>query len=338
MFVRFLLYFLFLAVETNVIFNVCLRKLILQILTLEIVFISILGTFQFVRQSAIFNNYLFFGEQPYSTSTPYIAKESYAGVSRIPPYATFLHPNILAGFLVVLLTFLVGSIAVTNKGQPLIHLRNLSYASAGILGTFALILTKSYTAWLAFILGILLLFSLTVLKVKVVGRWLLVLLTFGPFLLGLFFPLFKVSVNKFLPDNSVNSVLSVERRSSLLLASYKMIYEKPLFGWGINSFTYTSAPFVIHREMILFTQPVHNVFVLLGVEVGLIGLMLFLSILVYTIFKTFQTGAYIYSVALIQIMLMSNFDHYFITTHQTLLLLILTLALGLTYTKDTDCL
>ena len=80
---------------------------ILSLLSFEVIFLGLLGIFQYVKQASVFNNYLFFGEQPYSFSTWGIAKENVFGVYRVPAYGLFRHPNIFGGFLSVLLVWLL---------------------------------------------------------------------------------------------------------------------------------------------------------------------------------------------------------------------------------------
>src|SRR3972149_2217008 len=74
-----------------------------KILTAQFLFISILAISQFLLKGSVFDNYLFLGEQPYSTSTPVITKEFFFGTTILPPMGLFRHPNVLAGYLAVML-------------------------------------------------------------------------------------------------------------------------------------------------------------------------------------------------------------------------------------------
>lgn len=331
-FIRLLLYFLFFIASINLFRAPSVRHWFFVSIVANTFLLSMLGFLQFYKQSSIFNNYLFFGEQPYSVYTSYIAKESFNGVAKIPPYATFLHPNIFAGYLVISLTLSLGYFL--NRKKRTVVLSTLFI----LTGSVALFLTKSCTAWAAFVLGFLLLFFVRLVKdIRLLSSTLLPL-TFVIILTGLLFPFYKNRAVMLLPSDSITSTLSIERRSALLKASYRMIFQKPFFGWGINSFTYSLEPFYNRLDIVRFLQPVHNVYALIAAEVGIFGALLFISLTFYAICYSARRGGYLYGTALLQIVLLSSFDHYFFTISQTQLLFILTLMMGLTYTKDNNCL
>lgn len=325
--VRFLLYFLFFIASVDLFFDRFVRNAFFVSIVVNVFLLSFLGFVQFSRQSSVFNNYLFFGEQPYNIYTPFIAKESFNGIARIPPYGTFEHPNIFAGFLVISLTFVVGRF-LKQTSKPAWSLAGLIFTV--LFGFYILLLTKSYSAWVALLLGILLI-------VRLKPSALLVIST-ATLLLGLFFPLFKGRALAVLPTDSILSALSVERRSGLLTASYRMFSQKPFFGWGPNSFVYSFEPFYTRADSVRFLQPVHNVYILIASEVGVFGAVFFVSLTLFAIYYSACRGNPLYSVVLVQIVFLSSFDHYFLTIHQTQFLFILTLLLALTYTKGTDCL
>jgi O-antigen ligase len=332
-FERFLLYFLFFLSALSLFRKASIRRWFFVSILLNVFLLGFLGFAQFYRQASVFNNYLFFGEQPYNSYTRYIAKESFNGIAKIPPYATFLHPNIFAGYVVVSLTLSLGYLLRAKKFPIVLTTACFLFCS------FALYFTKSYTAWVALALGSFLTFFVRVVIRRDVARWFLLFSAFTIILLSLLFPFYRNSVLTFLPADSVTSTLSVERRSALLHASYKMIVQKPFFGWGINSFTYSFETFYNHSDVVRFLQPVHNVYALLAVETGFFGAALFILLTCFVIYRTARRrGGLIYSIVLLQIIFLSSFDHYFITGSQTLLLFILTLMMGLTYTEDSDCL
>jgi len=334
---RLLLYFLFCSASINLFRAPSVRRWFFVSIAVNLLLLCVLGFLQFYRQSSVFNNYLFFGEQPYSVFTPFISKESFNGVARIPPYATFLHPNIFAGYLVISLTLLLGYFLSRKKRQTVPSVLFI------LTGAVALFLTKSYTAWTAFVLGLLLLLFVRHVLMRHIKNARLItpvflFLTLTIILLGLLFPFYKNRVVMLLPNDSITSTLSVERRSALLEASYKMLFQRPFFGWGINSFTYSFKPFYRFQERVIFNQPVHNVFALVSTETGLVGALLFLVLIFYAVYYSVRHDGFFYSVALIQIIFLSSFDHYFFTIPQTQLLFILTLMMGFTYTKENNCL
>lgn len=337
-FARLFLYFLFFVIATGLFRIPSIRCWFFTSLVVNTLLLSALGIFQFYKQSSVFNNYLFFGEQPYSIYTPYIAKESFGGVSKIPPYATFLHPNIFAGYLVVSLTLSLGYLISLKGRKWLLSGVCIFYILYILLCAFLLFLTKSYTAWVAFVAGFLLLFFIRLSRSVRLMSWMFLLLTVAIILTGLLFPFYSKRALMLLPNDSITSTLSVERRSALLQASYRMFSQKPFFGWGINSFTYSFEPFYNRSDVVRFLQPVHNVYALVAVETGFFGAILYISLIAFSIYRITRNGGWFYSVALLQIVALSSFDHYFFTIPQTQLLSILTLLMGLTYTKDINCL
>lgn len=76
------------------------------LLVISVFSISLLGLAQWFLQHSVFNNYLFFGEQPYSFLTPGILHHTFLGDNVIPPYAIFKHPNVLGGYLSIVLVWL----------------------------------------------------------------------------------------------------------------------------------------------------------------------------------------------------------------------------------------
>ena len=352
LFCRVVLYFALLLVCLELFKKRSIRQLFPASLLVNSVLLCFLGLRQFADQRSVFNNYLFFGEQPYSVYTPYIAKESYDGVAKIPPYGLFEHPNIFAGYLCVSLTFLLGIFtrrASSNRSfGPLVPMM-----VPVALGLYVLLLTKSFTGIYAFVLGAtLFIVYIAVCKVFLgLGRSIVVrrlayrssflipvLLGFLIILLGLLFPFFDKYAGKLLPSDSILSTLSVDRRTALLESAGKLVAEKPFYGWGLNSFVYTFQQFYVPVGVVNFVQPVHNVYALLASEIGVIGAVWFGLLSLYGVFYSFRRGSPVYGVVLLEIIFMSSFDHYFFTIHQTFLLFILTLGFALTYTKSTDCL
>lgn len=330
-FSRLFLYSLFFIVSVPLFYKPSVRRWFFRILALNVVFLSALALLQFYRQSAVFNNYLFFGEQPYNVYTPYIAKESFGGIVKIPPYGTFQHPNTLAGFLVISLTLLI--FYLSAKGR--LGLDTLPVLG---LGAGAVFLTKSYTAWAALAFGVVLLGITIFVKSSRRVSAVFLLSVFSVITAGLALPVYRTGALHMLPSDSVTSVLSVDRRSALLQASYLMFLQKPFFGWGMNSFTYSFTPFYSQPDIIKFIQPVHNVFVLIAVELGGFGLLFTLVLLVCFTSRLSSASCKVYAVILLQVVFLASFDHYVITTPQMQLFLILTLLTGLAYTKDANCL
>jgi len=83
-----------------------LAKKILLPFSLSLTFIVLLSLVQFVLQSSLGGIFYFFGERPLSIAIPNVAKINMPWGQMLRPYATFSHPNSLAGYLLVSLVIL----------------------------------------------------------------------------------------------------------------------------------------------------------------------------------------------------------------------------------------
>ena len=304
------------------------------IIAVLILGLSLLGIAQWLNQGSVFNNYLFFGEQPYSFSTPNIVKESLFGFTRVPPYGTFRHPNIFAGFLSFGLLVLIRRV-LNGKGSWLIWVSFFG-------GLITLILTFSWMVFFSFLLSVFCLILLLRGRYyfnSQVWQWFKNKLPF----VYLFF-VFLVNVLFFLLSVRFSSP-SISYRRNLLLMGVNLVKDNPLFllfGVGFNNFTY----FVDIQAALLgfpkFTQPIHNVYVLLLVESGIFALVFFAGFLIKLIlrlvvfldqkeFPNKRRNASLLFILLLHLLLMGAFDHFLFTSHQIQLIFWLTVGFSLQY-------
>lgn len=283
-FVRVFLYFLVgIYFATRKQFLLSQKKLLLNILEVQLILLSILACFQYYGQGSVFDNYAFFGEQPYSYSTPGIAHENVFGYTRVPAYGLFRHPNTFAGYLVILITIIF-------------YFKRYKFI---LLGITALLLTFSYTAWFALVLGLIAIYK------QSLARW--VMLIF--FCIGLALPLFQ---NILTVDN-----VSVSKRAELMSASYNFFAQKQLlFGCGQGCLLWNLEEYLVPTNYVRFLQPVHNVFVLLLVEGGLLAVVFLAYFLFLHIIKRREPYPLTYTI-LLQVLILLSFDHYLWTNHQT---------------------
>ena len=283
---------------------------VLEMLGIGVVFLGILGILQYIKQGSVFNDYLFFGEQPYSFSTWNVAKEKVFGVSKVASYGTFRHPNTFGGFLSIVLVWIYSNIE-----------RKKEYIMSFLLGLVALFFTFSYVSWAVLVAGLLLhkIFSLGRSKFKV---------------LAVFGVLITTSFLLFLPGFKDTSLLTTKypsfyRRANLLSAAYEIVDINPLFGIGANNFTILVDEFMSKSPGLRFTQPVHNIFVLILAESGIFTFLSFVTLLFSGIKKSLESRFFVLPlVFLIQIMLLGSLDHYLYIVHQTQLLFWIVLGLS----------
>jgi len=325
LFSRIFLYFIFFVFAFSFFQQVLVRKSFVYILLANSLLLCVLGFLQFQKQASVFTNYLFFGEQPYTYFTSGVARESYFGATKIPPYGTFQHPNVLAGFVSVAALF-VAFLLSKAVARVLKLFYSLTFAALFIL----MVLAKSYVAIFS-LLFVLVGFLVIRRVITTRTRAALLLVTFTVVLLsGFLFSLYTPYLSFY--KNIRAESPSFSRRATLLDASYKMIAEKPLFGWGLNSFTYSSEPYFQTKTDAFFIQPTHSVYVLAGVETGLLSVLVFIFILFGIVYRLAKLDTFL-PLLIIHFSFLFSFDHYFYTYGPAFLLFILTLLFCLAYTK-----
>jgi len=176
-----------------------------------------------------------------------------------------------------------------------------------ILGFCALILTFSRSAWIAFCLfttALLLINYKQIINIKLlVGLVVLV---------GLSIPYFQT-----LTANSE----SVFVRNELNSAALSMWKTSPIIGIGLGNYVVNLPTYYPHRD-IFFLQPVHNIYLLILSETGVIGLGVFIFFLWKIFKKSHKTDFSLYIFISLSLYLLLGFvDHYSLTLQQGQLLL-----------------
>jgi O-antigen ligase len=309
-FVRlFLYYLLFLYIVNTLDLKKDLSN-ILKMFVTSMALVSVLGLFQLFLHGSVFNNYLFFGEQPYSFSTKGISLENVFGYTVVPAYGLFRHPNIFGGLLSLCLLVVYSKLNI-SKGYTFLFLLLAS----------ALLVTFSWLSMATFVVSVIL-YSYFISK-DINKKYLTVALTI---LLVLFSVAPLVASNfSFLSSN-----VSLLRRTNLLSGSFDLLRNNLMYGVGINTFTNYIGSYLFDMGAIRFDQPVHNMYVLILSETGVIAFVLFLFFIVSSVYKSLKEP--LLAILLFQMLLLACFDHYFWTIHQPQLLF--WIILGLCWTIE----
>ncbi|HSD98340.1 MAG TPA: O-antigen ligase family protein [Patescibacteria group bacterium] len=290
---------------------------------------SFLAFFQVLHQGSIGGLFYFLGERTFSGATPGVANASVGGELILRPYATFSHPNMLAGYVIVvvlLILYFLGTKRIASK---------LLIPSSLIVGTMALMLSLSRVAIVSWILvgAVMLCVVYREKKQKLfLFSSLLVVTTF--LLTAVFFP---ASLERVL---SFSFGESLTQRVILAKNAVDIIVSHPVLGVGLCNFI-PSLPDVARDGVIL--QPVHNIYLLVAAETGLLGFMLFLFLiaaLVRCLQRKWHQGSVdeknktlLLFLALFTILFSGFFDHYFLTLQQGQLSF--ALVIGLILRKNT---
>jgi O-antigen ligase len=301
-------------------------KKILTVLSFGVFWESILGIFQFFSQHSL--GLWVLGERLFSAQTPGISLVDLDGRQLLRPYGTFPHPNLLGAFLALLLpALLILFFSVKNK--------SLFLFLTLIVGYLALGLTFSRISWLCgfgisfFVLG----YFFKKSRPKISKRSLLLFLT-GVLLFIFVWPYFWQRFVSFSTTDSHSFILRVKLSSSAFL----IFLNNPLFGVGPGNFLPNLPKFFKLSETIRWLQPVHNIFLLVLSEAGLLGLFSFLGLFFWPFFRIFKLSkkslvAKVFVFSFIAIFIMANFDHYLLTLQQGQLIFWIFLGLSLSYLK-----
>jgi len=240
------------------------------------------------------------------------------GLRILRAYGTLPHPNILGGFAFLTLLGPV-SLFLANK-KP-----NYPAVILLCLGIILIGLTFSRSAWLALVAFM----CILVLKSKYFERKKLFLLTSAVALTSILtlYPLKDLVFTRV-----SNSIIATEQNSILGRVWYtqqaiEMIRKHPITGVGIGSFVIELSKTAIAEAQI---EPVHNIFLLVITELGIIGLLLMIGLFVsiaLSIYRSESPRAILASATLTGFGIISLFDHYLWTLAPGRMLL--GLALGL---------
>jgi hypothetical protein len=266
-------------------------------LSLGVMASSLIAWFQFFHQGSLNGLFWWLGERTFNMTTPGIAKAIFNGQLILRPYATFPHPNALAGFL------LVGLILTANLFLKKERFLALVYY---FLAIGALLFSFSRSAWLVGLLAA----GWFLFQKKGKQRfWLLLLLA----LLILIFYSF--------PYFSTNEAFS--QRTQLMKSAWLMLQSFPLSGVGLNNFIVRLPDYWSLTGFTYWLQPVHNLFLLMASETGWPGLLIFLWLLFLTFRRAFRfkDKDHLLLMALSTIILLGLTDHYWLTLQQNQLLL-----------------
>lgn len=292
-----------------------MRQVSIVLLSLGVLLTSSLLFMQITQQHSIGGLWYLLGERKFSGSTPGIANASLMGTLVLRPYASFPHPNVAAGYLlfsVVLLLFLQED----SQGRWQQLLLKLSI----IAGSIGLILTLSRSAILTFLFCLIIIFVFPLRTKRLNRKWVLS-----------FFSLFLILSLLLLPRFLTLSLTdeAVTLRLQLLKESVEVFHTSPLLGVGVKNFLIALSGLPHPALPYSSLQPVHNMYVLLLVEIGLMGLVWILPLLGKLVLQitnvSGQQKTLKFTLSL-SLLLLGTVDHYLYTLHQGQLLLALVLG------------
>ncbi|MFH0907007.1 MAG: O-antigen ligase family protein [bacterium] len=269
---------------------------------------SIISIIQYAGQKSI--GLKFLAESPLSLEIPGVANFASNGVKIIRSYGTLPHPNVLAVFLFVSIFFLY----FLWLRKPHSFIKNCLFLIIFYPLLLALFLTFSRIIIFVFLLSSLIFFALCFRRHKKKVFALLCLLVI----------LCSIFVFLILPEIYSRFSFSLEESSVNLRIFYNqtafsVISEIPWLGLGIGNFVWGI------KQVFIFLpswahQPIHNLYLLIAVETGLVGLFLFLFFIwrqiVLLYYSDKSLSRILFFLIIFSFLFIALFDHFFWTLQQ----------------------
>ena len=288
----YLLYFVFKhsKFDRNFLLSAFFWGMILQLL---------LSLWQLIKKGSVEIGFYWLGERHLDLFTADVAKVSFDGVQLLRPYGTFSHPNSLAGFYLLVYTFVLFFIK-SKKGKD--NANNLLVSLALIFSATLVFLSFSKVAVLCFLVV-----NLFYMKKR---SWLCNLCLLPKVIIALLLSMFVFSLQ--------SDLLTYTKRLFLFNTSVDIVKKNFFFGVGLGQYLYAQVLY-LNRYPYFFLQPVHNIFLLFYAQTGLL-----LGIpIVYLLIKWFWNNRHKDAfVALLLVVLITGlFDHYWLTLQQNMLIM-----------------
>jgi len=250
---------------------------------------------QLFIQGSIQGFFWYLGERFFSASSLGVAKMDLFNRLFIRPMATFSHPNSLAGFVLV-------SLAVLWKFKGFLRQRlGVVFYLGLIVILTVLVITFSAAVWLTVAVA-----GLLFLARKLRGWRFFLVIILGLAALAYLVVCFGLVERQ-----------SVLERWFLARNAWQLFLRRPIFGWGLGNFILAQGSLFLSRGSFNFYQPVHNLYLLILAETGLLGLAVFL----FWLKKLMKNLGSYWRIVMLLVIVLGFFDHYWLTLQQNFLLL-----------------
>lgn len=175
--------------------------------------------------------------------------------------------NIIAGYFMII--FLFNLSFLVNKGRGKYFVFNLITVVFSAMGLF---LTQTRAAWLAVVITVVIFF---IKRPKIIIPSLIIIFLF----FVLFFDAIQV---RYLTFKNFSTDVSTLGRFQAWYTTYLMLQENLYTGYGFDAFLYYKDSF--YSGFLLFLPHSHNTFLRLMLETGLIGMLLYITLLIKAIY------------------------------------------------------
>ena len=283
---------------------------------------STLALQQFMTQAVFANKWL--GMAAQEAKNLGVSVVEFGDERFLRAYGSLPHPNILGGFLAVtLLVNIILYFTLWQNWQTAKNIKQEKKYQAGlilsliffILNFIGLLLTFSRGAWLGFIVGAL---TLTLSRsffagegikqnLMVLSKFVFIIIAVG----GLFFYFFREPILSRINIDGRLENKSVAERTEYNQEARQIIKRHWLFGAGVKNYGLAVYNEINNDKPAYAYQPAHNAFLLVWAEIGILGLISFIALLVYCFIVSWrmkpggETAALLVALAV-----MMCFDHW----------------------------
>jgi hypothetical protein len=260
-----------------------------------------LAVYQFLTQHVWANKWLgMAGQEAYNLGPSVI---EFADQRWLRAYGSFGSPNSLGIYLAVL--FILGLVLYLKTETPRIKIL-ISVGQLFVLS--GLLVSFSRGAWSAAIIGTICLLAFVFFKQRQLlygfGKQIIFATAVVIFWLVIFYPVFTARFNL----NNRLEAKSVSERKGQFIEALSFIKLNPILGVGPGAYTdvlYKKYPTLSSWQY----QPIHNIYLLALVEIGLVG-FIFLFLLCVRLFFLVIKNNIIYAPVLAALILAGVFDHW----------------------------
>lgn len=233
---------------------------------------SILGLSQVIKGGSLQGFWWWLGERRFDFTTIGIAQISVWGEGLVRAYGTFSHPNSLAGFILISLSWWVNKYSPTDdKIRPQKNtLKKIWWWVVVWCGVLAIVLSGSRTVWLLTLILLVLIYTKFFKeKDSLKTKWGYLIVIVGVMILTASIVNVNYRISDFVGGWDIDGW---NKRMELNLAAIRMWKSNLMVGVGAGNFIpnldkYNSGGYFN------WLQPVHNVFLLIGSEIGVLGLL-----------------------------------------------------------------
>lgn len=282
-------------------------RLTILILILGVLFQSIIALGQFSTNSSV--GLKLVGEPILSTMMPGVAEVDILGEKQLRAYGTFLHPNVLGGFLVIMLLIIYAYFRLFHVEQnkdriKRFHVEHYLLLLTTFCALFALAFTFSKSA--IFVLMV----SIVIVLFHVERRGQCIRKFHVEHIVFIFYLITSITI-LVIQGNNGNLIKSIYERLDIYQVTTQASQNNEFMGLGLGNST-----LALHNLESLEAwqlQPIHNIYLILLTELGYIGGGILIVCLVALLKHVPRGTNILYYLPLMGVIIIGLFDHYPLT-------------------------